>query len=116
MGAITAPNPAYRHTYKMVAVYGTAAAPAQEFTAPTLDLSTGDDPDSGVHGVYFDRGLAASQAYATKFGAKPTDSEDGVSTDWGRLTHRLTDNHCLARDPSSFPAGAALARDPARRT
>jgi phospholipase D-like protein len=64
-------KPAHDYTYKVVPVYGTPASPVLDDTkSVTLDLST-SDPDRGVHGIYFNRGVAASQAYATKFGAPP---------------------------------------------
>lgn len=66
-------KPAHEYTYKIVPVYGTPASPAlDDARSVTLDLATGD-PARGVHGIYFNRGVAASQAYATKFGAPPPD-------------------------------------------
>ena len=41
-------------------------------TSVTIAVTTGD-PGTGTHGIYFNRGVAASQAYATKFGAPPPD-------------------------------------------
>jgi phosphatidylserine/phosphatidylglycerophosphate/cardiolipin synthase-like enzyme len=66
-------KPAHQYTYKIVAVYGTPASPVLgDDRSATLDLATGD-PATGTHGVYFNRGVAASQAYATKFGAPPAE-------------------------------------------
>jgi hypothetical protein len=64
-------KPAHSYTYKVVPVYGTPANPTvDDTTAVNLEVSTGD-PATGLHGIYFNRGVAASQAYATKFGAPP---------------------------------------------
>jgi hypothetical protein len=66
-------KPAHEYSYRIQAVYGTPQAPTYpESGSVSLDVSTGD-PATGRHGVYFNRGVAASQAYATKFGAKPDD-------------------------------------------
>lgn len=64
-------KPRHSYTYLVVPRYGTpknlADHPGVE---ATVDVATGD-PDTGVHGIYFNRGIAASQAYARKFGATP---------------------------------------------
>lgn len=66
-------KPSHEYTYTIVPVYGTPGAPVvDEATSVSLDARTGD-PDTGRHGIYFNRGVAASQAYATKFGTKPSD-------------------------------------------
>lgn len=65
-------KPAHRYTYKIVAFYG---LPKNLTSTDTVSVSievTTNDPDSGTHGVYFNRGVAASQAYATKFGDQPS--------------------------------------------
>ena len=36
----------------------------------SVDVTT-EDPAQGVHGIYFNRGVAASQAYTVRFGAPP---------------------------------------------
>ncbi|HZC61447.1 MAG TPA: phospholipase D-like domain-containing protein [Streptosporangiaceae bacterium] len=64
-------KPAHDYTYKIIPVYGTPASPVvDDARSVTLDVST-SDPATGKHGIYFNRGVAASQAYATKFGAAP---------------------------------------------
>jgi phosphatidylserine/phosphatidylglycerophosphate/cardiolipin synthase-like enzyme len=66
-------KPTHSYTYKIVPVHGTPTAPTvDDTTAVTLDVAT-VDPTTGAHGIYFNRGVAASQAYATKFGNKPAD-------------------------------------------
>jgi phosphatidylserine/phosphatidylglycerophosphate/cardiolipin synthase-like enzyme len=66
-------KPAHRYTYRIVPMYGSPAAPAPRHgTAASIDVTT-SDPAVGTHGVYFNRGVAASQAYSAKFGAEPPD-------------------------------------------
>ncbi len=66
-------KPAHRYTYRVVPMYGTPAAPTpRDGTFATIDVTT-NDPTTGVHGIYFNRGVAASQAYSAKFGATPPD-------------------------------------------
>ncbi len=66
-------KPKHSYSYRVVPVYGTPAAPeVDDGNGVGFDIDTGD-PTTGTHGVYFNRGVAASQAYATKFGAKPDD-------------------------------------------
>jgi hypothetical protein len=66
-------KPAHGYTYRVVPRYGTPPAlTAQDGVEATVSVSTGN-PDVGTHGIYFNRGVAASQAYARKFGAKPDD-------------------------------------------
>src|SRR3954471_24691473 len=67
-------KPQHDYTYTIVPVYGTPASPVidDDANSVSLDVSTAA-PDTGVHGIYFNRGVAASQAYATKFGKKPSD-------------------------------------------
>jgi phosphatidylserine/phosphatidylglycerophosphate/cardiolipin synthase-like enzyme len=64
-------RPGAHYTYRVVPRYGQAknltSKPGVEVS---LDVTT-QDPDAGVHGVYFNRGVAASQAYATKFVQPP---------------------------------------------
>src|SRR3954453_10414338 len=66
-------KPQHDYTYTIVPVYGTPASPVidDDANSVSLDVSTAD-PDTGVHGIYFNRGVAASQAYATKFGKTPS--------------------------------------------
>jgi phosphatidylserine/phosphatidylglycerophosphate/cardiolipin synthase-like enzyme len=64
-------KPAHRYTYKIVPLYGTAKnLTSTDAVSATLEVTT-NDPDTGTHGVYFNRGVAASQAYTAKFGATP---------------------------------------------
>lgn len=64
-------KPGHDYSYRVVPRYG---APKNLTDTPgveaTVDVSTGD-PTQGTHGIYFNRGVAASQAYARKFGSPP---------------------------------------------
>jgi hypothetical protein len=64
-------KPAHQYEYTVVPVYGSPKNLSMpDANSATVEMSTGN-PDEGIHGVYFNRGVAASQAYATKFGAAP---------------------------------------------
>lgn len=55
-----------RYSYRFTAVYGSVDKP--EFSE-TLDLKIKtEDPAAGDHAVFFNRGVAGSQAYARRFG------------------------------------------------
>ncbi|MDP9221752.1 MAG: hypothetical protein M3P23_14610, partial [Actinomycetota bacterium] len=64
-------KPGHRYTYRIVPRY---TAPKNLVDKPgveaTIEISTGD-PEKGTHGIYFNRGVAASQAYENKFGDPP---------------------------------------------
>jgi phosphatidylserine/phosphatidylglycerophosphate/cardiolipin synthase-like enzyme len=64
-------KPGHDFTYRFVPRYG---APGDlrdhQGVEATIDVSTAD-PDQGIHGVYFNRGVAAGQAYAERFGLPP---------------------------------------------
>ncbi len=64
-------KPGHDYTYRIVPRY---QAPKNLVDRPgveaSVDISTAD-PDTGTHGVYFNRGVAASQAYENKFGMSP---------------------------------------------
>jgi phosphatidylserine/phosphatidylglycerophosphate/cardiolipin synthase-like enzyme len=66
-------KPGYNYTYRVVPRFGT---PKDLKDRANVDVSvdvTTIDPERGKHGVYFNRGAAASQAFATRFGAQPDD-------------------------------------------
>jgi PLD-like domain len=65
-------KPDHDYTYRVVPRYG---QPGQLHDQAGLDLSVSistSDPERGTHGVYFNRGVAASQAYLNRFGKTPT--------------------------------------------
>ncbi len=66
-------KPAHDYTYRVVPRYGTPGSlTSQDGVEATVSVGT-SNPDIGTHGIYFNRGVAASQAYVRKFGAKPAD-------------------------------------------
>lgn len=59
-------KPGHTYTYEVTARYGT---PARLADGPSAAATvTTEDPDDGIHGVYFNRGVAASAAYRRRFG------------------------------------------------
>ncbi len=69
-------EPGHDYPYRVVPRYGTGPdltdRPGVE---ATIDIST-IDPAQGTHGVYFNRGVAASQAYQQEFGQPPDELPD----------------------------------------
>lgn len=61
----------HKYTYRVVPVYG---APGALVERDGVEVSFKTEPEKGaVHSVYFNRGAAASQAYARKFKNEPPD-------------------------------------------
>jgi KAP family P-loop domain/PLD-like domain len=66
-------KPAHEYEYRVVPRYGTPKNLVDhDGVEGTVAVRT-SDPATGIHGIYFNRGVAASQAFARKFGAKPDD-------------------------------------------
>ena len=64
-------KPAHDYEYTAVPMYGSPKnLTSSDANSVKVDVTT-SNPDEGRHGVYFNRGVAASQAYATRFGAAP---------------------------------------------
>ncbi|HST16913.1 MAG TPA: phospholipase D-like domain-containing protein [Gaiellaceae bacterium] len=64
-------KPAHDYSYRIVPRYGAPAALENRAgVEATVDVST-SDPGKGMHGIYFNRGVAASQAYTLQFGKSP---------------------------------------------
>ncbi len=59
-------DPKTTYTYRVVPVYGTPGAP-RERQAVEVKIKT-EDPEDKTHAVYFNRGVAGSQAYSRRFG------------------------------------------------
>jgi phosphatidylserine/phosphatidylglycerophosphate/cardiolipin synthase-like enzyme len=58
-------KPRHTYTYAVTAMYGT---PARLRRGPTASARVRtEDPDDGTHGVFFNRGVAASAAYERRF-------------------------------------------------
>ncbi len=64
-------TPGHRYRYTVLPQYGTPDSLAAKDSVTAQVEVTTNDPDAGTHGIYFNRGVAASQAYATKFGDPP---------------------------------------------
>ena len=67
-------KPDHKYTYRVVALYGKPTE-LTEGSAVEVTIST-ENNDQGVHAVYFNRGVAGSQAYINKFGDVRPDSEE----------------------------------------
>jgi phosphatidylserine/phosphatidylglycerophosphate/cardiolipin synthase-like enzyme len=66
-----AAKPNHTYTYVVTAMYGTPARPRR---GPSVQARvTTERPDDGTHGVYFNRGVAASAAYEARFKAQRPD-------------------------------------------
>ena len=80
-------KPGRKYTYRVAIVH----APV---TAPTLgahvDVTvTTEAEDDGVHGVWFNRGVAGSQAWNAKYGPPSKELIDPNSSAWGWLSRGL---------------------------
>ncbi len=64
-------KPGRQYRYTVLPRYGAPGRlTSRDSVSATVDIAT-SDPAIGTHGVYFNRGVAASQAYAARFGAPP---------------------------------------------
>jgi hypothetical protein len=59
-------KPGHDYTYRIVALGGTPAA-LNETVDASVDVSS-EAEDDGIHGVWFNRGVAGSQAFVKRFG------------------------------------------------
>src|SRR3712207_4153043 len=72
---------AHTYTYRVIAMRGEPGA-LEEAEEVSVRVSM-EDEDVGTHAVYFNRGVAGSQAYVRKFGNKsPTQVPNGAAWDW----------------------------------
>src|SRR6185436_17450188 len=62
-------KPGHRYTYRVTARKGTPAA-LTDFVQASVSITT-ESPEGGDHDIYFNRGVAASQAYIRRFGDRP---------------------------------------------
>jgi phosphatidylserine/phosphatidylglycerophosphate/cardiolipin synthase-like enzyme len=76
-----AAKPAHTYSYRVTAMRG---APATLQSGPSVEVRvTTEDPDDGEHGVYFNRGVAASGAYVRRFGdADPATVPNRAAYQW----------------------------------
>jgi hypothetical protein len=74
-------KPAHDYTYEIRALAGTPST-LRPVAAQTVQVSTGSF-DTGTHGVVFNRGVIASQAYAERFGNRQPDQvANNVAYTW----------------------------------
>ena len=101
-------KPKHTYTYRIVAMRGRPKNLVQdEFAEVSIDT---EDDDAGTHAVYFNRGVAASQAYARKFENKsPAEVPNREAWVWlsRGLEEALLDYICQA-DGERFALRAAL--------
>ena len=69
-------KPDRRYTYTIVPITGTPAVPV-EGKGLAVDVTT-ESEESGTHAVFFNRGVAASQAYSRKFGTLSPDEWETI--------------------------------------
>lgn len=74
-------KPAHTYTYVVTARYGT---PDKLEDGPRVAATVkSEDPDDGSHGIYFNRGVAASAAYERRFGnQKPSEVPNEEAYHW----------------------------------
>jgi PLD-like domain len=73
-------KPDHTYTYRVVALRG---APADLKQAETVEVQiTTQSADMGRHAVFFNRGVAGSQAYARRFGNRKPDEVGPRAFDW----------------------------------
>jgi hypothetical protein len=101
-------KPAHDYTYLVVPRYGAPGnLTSQDGVEATVSVST-SNPDVGTHGIYFNRGVAASQAYARKFGSKPDDLPEPQRTAAMAWLSRGLDEALLAFVGQAAGPGNAL--------
>jgi hypothetical protein len=71
---------AHRYQYRVVALKG-PPEDLREFAEASIRIET-ETPESGDHDVYFNRGVAASQAYSRRFGTRSPDAVGEEAYSW----------------------------------
>ncbi len=73
-------RPQHRYTYRVIPTHGT---PTELERRPPIDVTvTTESETDGTHAVYFNRGVAGSQAYIRKFGDKSPDEIGAAAFTW----------------------------------
>jgi phosphatidylserine/phosphatidylglycerophosphate/cardiolipin synthase-like enzyme len=74
-------KPAHTYTYTVTGMHG---EPGNLVGGPSASVQVStEDPDDGTHGVWFNRGVVASQAYQARFGSKaPSEVANGEAYTW----------------------------------
>lgn len=73
-------KPGHDYTYRIEALFGTPTALTSEGRVK-VRIKT-ESPEGGSHDVYFNRGVAASQAYARRFGNRRPDEVGEAAFAW----------------------------------
>ena len=74
-------QPGRRYTYVVTALRGSPAA-LESFASVSVTVTT-ESPEGGDHDVYFNSGVAGSQAYIRRFGYRPPHLvENNAAFDW----------------------------------
>jgi len=73
-------KPQHSYTYRVIAIRGTPKN-LQQTEEVSVDISTQDE-DTGRHAIFFNRGVAGSQAYARKFGNRKPGEVGQAAWDW----------------------------------
>lgn len=74
-------KPGHDYTYTVTALKGSPASLSEH--AKTAVRITTESPEDGTHDVYFNRGVAGSQAYVRRFGNRaPDDVQNGQAFIW----------------------------------
>jgi len=74
-------QPGRKYTYVVTALRGTPAA-LEAFASVSISITT-ESPAGGDHDVYFNSGVAGSQAYVRRFGYRPPDKvENNAAFTW----------------------------------
>lgn len=87
-----AAKPGRRYTYRVVALKGPPDNLA-EFAETSVTVET-EAPEGGANDVHFNRGVAASQEFARRFGNAPLDENDMDNPKWAWLSRGLFEAMC----------------------
>ncbi len=83
-------RPGHRYTYRVVAFKGTPQA-LTPHASVEVDV-TAEAADAGNHDVYFNRGAAASQEYARRFGSQRPDADNPADPRWAWLSRGASES------------------------
>ncbi|MCA9200394.1 MAG: hypothetical protein KDA87_22795 [Planctomycetales bacterium] len=94
-------KPGHDYTYRVEAVFGTPTDLRSEARVQ-VRIST-ESPEGGDHDVYFNRGVAASQAYARRFGNRRPDEVGDAAFAWlSRGLYEATEGFIESAVDSSY--------------
>ena len=93
-------KPGHDYTYTVTARKGTPANLTTHATS-AVDVKT-ESPATGDHDIYFNRGIAASQAYVRRFGdRRPKDVPNGKAYEWlSRGLNEALEDYIRSCDPA----------------